>query len=47
MDGWNDGWMEKPVYGLLTAISTNGVNLIRIESCFDFLIIDNFKKPNI
>ena len=50
MDGWMDGWMDGTMDGWKSLIkdclqqSTNGVNLIRIESCFDFLIIDNFKK---
>ena len=42
MDGTMDGW--KSLFKDCLQQSTNGVNLIRIESCFDFLIIDNFKK---
>ena len=46
MDGWMDGTMDgwKSLVKDCLQQSTNGVNLIRIESCFDFLIIDNFKK---
>ena len=46
MDGWMDGTMDgwKSLVKDCLQQSTNRVNLIRIESCFDFLITDNFKK---